>query len=380
MTSDPWIEVSLDGLLHNVRMARELLPPDGRLIAVVKDCAYGCGANVIAPFLEQQGVDYFAVSRAEEARALRERGLRSPLLVLGEADEEELHWGVEHDVAFSLNELEVFEQWRKRGTIVRFHCNIDTGMGRLGLTPAEMAVLAEGLAEAPDLTCTGVYTHFACADEPGTVSVDQQLRHFEDSLRVLAEHGIEPPIVHSANSAALLQFPHKRYSAARAGIMLYGSKPDPVQEFGSELSPVASLKGRVVKIKHVPAGTNVSYGWNYTTNQETTIATIALGYGHGLPRFLSGSGEVLIGGERYRIAGNVTMDYIMVDAGPQPRFAVGAEAVALGTQGGQRITADDIALQGSTIGYEILCNLGTNVERRYYFEGKLYAQQSGTLL
>jgi alanine racemase len=304
-------------------------------------------------------------------------GLRSPLLVLGEANRDELQWGAAHDVTFSLNDLEAFERWRSLGVPVRFHCNVDTGMGRLGLSPVETARLAQELAEVRDLSCAGVYTHFACADHPGTSSIDTQHRGFEQALQAFARSGIDPGLVHCANSAALLQFPDKHYPGVRAGIMLYGCKPDPRQEFGAELAPVASLKGRVVKIKHVPAGTTVSYGWNYTAPENTTIATIALGYGQGLPRLLTGSGEILIGAERYRIAGNVTMDYVMIDAGAEPRFEVGAEAVAIGSQGEEHITADDIACRCGTIGYEVLCNLGTDIERRYYFEGKLYARQDG---
>ena len=157
----------------------------------------------------------------------------------------------------------------------------------------------------------------------------------------------------------------------RPGIALYGCKPDPGQDFALDLKPVLSLKSHVVKMKRVAAGTPISYGSTYVTSMETTIATIAMGYGQGLPRLLSNRGNVLIRGRRYRIAGRVTMDFIMIDAGANPDMSVGDEAVALGSQGTENIHPDDVALLCNTIGYELLCNISSTIDRFYVLDGKI---------
>jgi alanine racemase len=176
-----------------------------------------------------------------------------------------------------------------------------------------------------------------------------------------------------------LRFPLSGCTLARPGIALYGCKPDPAQDFAIDLKPVASLISHVVKMKKLPGGTPVSYGGNYVTPADTWIATIPLGYAHGLPRYLNGKGSVLIGGSRYRIAGNVTMDYIMVDAGSNPSISVGDEVVAIGSQGSETITPDDVALIGNTIGYEVLCNLGTTIDRFYTRGGEIIYHESGAV-
>jgi alanine racemase len=167
---------------------------------------------------------------------------------------------------------------------------------------------------------------------------------------------------------------------ARPGIALYGCRPDPKQAFPLDLRPVVSLKSRVVKMKKVPAGTPVSYGGRYVTAAETVIATIALGYGDGLPRSLGNRGEVLIGGRRFRIAGTVTMDYLMVDAGPVPSMSVGDEAVAMGTQGNEHISPDDVALIDGTIAYEIMCGLSASIDRVYVSGGSIIRREKGRAL
>jgi alanine racemase len=191
-------------------------------------------------------------------------------------------------------------------------------------------------------------------------------------IGALAKSKIRPHHVHYANSAALLRFPQDpACTLVRPGIALYGCKPDPLQEFGITLKPVVSLKSYVVKVKRVPPGTPVSYGGRYVTKGDTHIATISLGYGAGIPRRLSNIGTVLIRGRRYTIAGTVTMDYVMVDTGPSTDIRVGDEAVMLGCQDGECVTADAVAEQAGTIGYEILCGLSRRLDRYYYLGGNV---------
>jgi alanine racemase len=339
------------------------------IIAVVKDNAYGCGAVQIARTLENNGVSFFAVARFSEALQLRENGITSPVLVLGFASSDELRQGSSHNIVFSLNDKEDLERWSALDIPVQFHCNIDTGMGRLGLQPDEISdTLLTRLSQTPKLLLKGVYTHLACADIPGTASVSRQLDCFNTLLVKIESRVSSPLTIHYGNSAAIMRFDLDRCTHVRPGISLYGCKPDPSQDFSPVLRPILSLKSHVIKIKKVPPGTSISYNARYTTTQETFIATIPLGYAHGYPRFLTNRGFVLIKGKRYQIAGTVTMDYIMIDVGPSPDVQPGDIVTAIGSDQIETITADAIALQGSTIGYEILCNLNKSLHRVYLFD------------
>lgn len=366
----PHVEISLDNLLWNLSQIQSLLTPATGIIAVVKDNSYGCGSVAVSKVLEQHGnVRHFAVARPEEGFTLRENGIQGHILVLGRIGADLLEKCIENRLTPTLNDLDDLELWNRSDSPVRFHCNIDTAMHRMGLLPSEVAQLVNQLRKYPNLTCEGVFTHLAKADEPGTLSVNEQKTLFFKAINILKTNGIIPELIHIANSAGLMRFSMSDTTLVRPGIALYGCKPDPSGDFPLDLKPVLSLKSVVAKIKKVPAGTPVSYGGNYITKCETHIATIAAGYAHGLPRFLGNCGAVLINGQKYTIAGNVTMDYIMVDAGETPSFAVGDEVVIIGTSGTHQITPDDIALKGNTIGYEILCNISTSIRREYFFQG-----------
>ncbi len=362
----PHIEVSLDNVLHNLNQIRSVLPSPLQIMAVVKDNAYGCGGVMVSRVLEAHGVGYFAVSRACEARLLREGGLRSPILVLGPACADDVRWGAKADIRFSLNDLDEVAVWKGLNATVRFHVNIDTGMGRMGLLPHEVVALARVLPDCPKLIFEGVFTHCANATDPdSSAAIGRQTASFKKALDLLNAHGLCGYHVHYANSAAAMLHPLEQCTMIRPGIALYGCKPDPASSTPLDLRPVLTLKAAVVKIKKVASGTAISYGSTYRTKTATTIATIGLGYGQGLPRQLSNKGMVLMRGRRYTIAGRVTMDYIMVDAGAQSDIAVGDEVVAIGSQGSEIISPDDIALACNTISYEILCSINSRIDRYY---------------
>lgn len=379
--ASPYIEISLDNLLHNCAELRSSLPEGTGVLAVVKDNAYGCGSRVIANALEKKAnITFFAVNRPSEAFFLRKNGIRSPVLVLGNAIKNELKKGWPEGIVFTLNSVEDLSAWKSAGVPVRFHCNIDTRMHRMGIMPPEVAagVLAGELSRNANLHFEGAFTHFANADVPGTPTMHEQLRIFSEALAVLKKQGHVPQHIHYANSAAVMRLDSLPVcTLIRPGITLYGCKPDPKQDFPLKLLPVAAFKSRVVKIKNVPAGTPVSYGGRYVTDRETCIATIALGYGNGLPRSLGNRGSVLVRGRRFTIAGTVTMDYIMIDAGPDPALKVGDEVVAMGCQGNECITPDDIAVCADTIAYEILCGMSASIDRIYMLEGRMVAREKG---
>ena len=250
----------------------------------------------------------------------------------------------------------------------------------MGLLPSEVEDFAKHLQNSSgNLLFEGVFTHMTSADVPGTETVQSQLASFRKALSVLRSHNLSPVHIHFGNSATVMLHGISECTLIRPGIALYGCKPDPAQDFPLDLKPVAALKGYIVRMKQVPAGTPVSYGAHYITEQTTWIATINAGYGQGVPRFLSNKGYVLIRGKKYRIAGNVTMDYIMVDAGPEPCIGIGDEAVIMGNQNGESITPDEIASMGNTIAYEILCNLSTAIDRYYYLNDSIVFHSSGSI-
>jgi alanine racemase len=373
----PFVEVSLDNLIHNLNQVKNSTPDSMAMMAVVKDNAYGCGSVMVTRVLEAHEVGFFAVANAGEARALRMAGIRSPILVLGVSSSEDVRWGGNAGVRFTLNDLADLYNWKSLDCPIAFHTDIDTGMGRLGIAPSETSALISVLKSSPNLTCEGIFTHLANADNPDTGTISRQLANFRKVLNVLKENSITPRHIHYGNSAAIMRYPLEECTMVRPGIALYGCKPDPGQDFTLDLKPVLSLKSHVVKLKRVPVGTPISYGSRYITETETAIGTIALGYGQGLPRRLGNVGSVLINGLRYKIAGTVTMDFIMVDAGHSPLVKVGDEVVALGSQGTENIHPDDVALLCDTIGYEILCNISSTIDRFYILDGKTVHHEPG---
>ncbi len=374
----PYIEVSLDNLLFNLDQLRLASPYVKDVIAVVKDCAYGCGAIAVSKALEAHGVHFFAVANCKEARSLRNNGITSPILVFGECGKDELRWGSSHNIHFSLNDCADIAAWKTADFAVRFHCEIDTGMGRLGLNPTEIGNVIHAVTNSDQIVFEGLFTHFANADEPATKTVEAQLNIFKMAIANFKAGGLIPKYIHYANSAATIRFPFKgECTHIRPGISLYGCKPDPKQIFPIPLKSVVRLKSKIIKIKNVPANTPISYGGTYTTKSETKIATIPLGYGIGFPRQLSNKGSVLIGGKRYGIAGRVTMDYVMVDIGFNSNIQVDDEVVVFGDQGDECITVDEVALLADTIGYEILCGLSPCLDRIYAQDGKIVSQTPG---
>ncbi|HAJ79805.1 MAG TPA: alanine racemase [Fibrobacteres bacterium] len=372
----PYVEISLDNVIHNLNQIKSLLPSAVDVMAVVKDNAYGCGANMTSRVLEEQGVNFFAVARTLEARSLRESGIRSPILVLGPAEADDMRWGAYENIRFTLNDLADIKTWENLDCPVKFHVAIDTGMGRQGILPSEAGSFTLALNSSGNLTLEGAFTHLANADAQDSGATAKQLACFRKTLGVINDNNPGALMVHYASSAAIMRYPPEECTMVRPGIALYGCKPDPAQDFSLDLKPVMSLKACVVKVKRVCAGTPVSYGSVYITAIETEIATIAVGYGQGLPRILGNTGSVLIRNKKYKIAGRVTMDYIMVDIGVDSGIAVNDEAVLMGSQGTLAIYPDDIALLCNTIGYEIMCCVSSCICRRYVLDGKTVCIES----
>ncbi len=366
-----WAEIDLDAVAHNVRVLRAAADP-AAVWAVVKANGYGHGAVDVARAVLDAGAEGLCVALTAEGVALRAAGIDAPILVLTQQPESDIPALVAHGLAPTVYTTAYADALAAAGPVgapVGVHLKIDTGMQRVGATPEAVVALAEHVAGlAPAVRVDAVFTHLACADEPNAAANAHQLAVFDAALGDLDAAGVLPPVVHAANSAAALSIPAARRSFVRVGIALYGISPGPgVAEFVAALRPALSLRARVAHVKRVEAGSHVSYGWRHRFADATTVATVPIGYADGVPRRLGTlpdrpGVDVLIGGRRHPIVGVVTMDQLMVDVG-DAAIDVGDEVVLLGSQGDERITADDWAERLGTIGYEIVCGISTRVPR-----------------
>ncbi len=340
---------------------------DRKVLAVVKAQAYGHGSVAVSRHLLQLGAQMFGVALVEEGRELRQAGIQTPILVMGAVFPEQADSIVESGLTPAIYSVSVAQALSKTAramkTTVAVHVKIDTGMGRLGLTPEKAGAFIEEVRSLPGIALEGLMTHFADADLEDKKFSSMQMDRFEHLVSSLAAGGIEIPLRHAANSAAILDYPRALFTMVRPGLMLYGYNPlgrggDP------GLQPVLSLVSRIALLKKVPAATPISYGRTFTTRRESLIATVPIGYADGYSRGLSNRGEALVRGVRVPVAGRICMDMCMLDVTDVPAVNEGDTVVLIGKQGPERITADDIAIHTGTIAYEVLCGISSRVPRR----------------
>ncbi|HRO64060.1 alanine racemase [Thermomonas sp.] len=361
------IVVDLDALAGNLRAIR------GRVgvpvMAILKANAYGHGLIPVARHLQAQGAGQFGVAFVEEGIALRRAGITVPILVLGGILGRQAGQLIEHDLELTvssidkLRKVEAAAQALGRKAVV--HLKIDTGMERIGVHSETCAPFIEAAVASRWCTLKGVYSHLACADDPGSAMTALQLERFRAACAHFTRLGAPMPIRHLANSGGILHFPDSWLDMVRPGILLYGVLPDPQARPTIEVRPALELLSQVVYFKVVHAGRPVSYGATWAPPADTRIVTIPLGYGDGYPRALSNRGQVLIRGRRLPIVGRVCMDQFMVDLGPDGTAYNGDDVVLIGQQGDAAIRVEDLALQADTIGYEILTRLNERIPREY---------------
>jgi alanine racemase len=369
-----WAEIDLAAIRHNARLLRDLVAP-AEVCAVVKAWGYGHGPVQAARAALQGGATSLAVALVEEGRQLRGAGIKAPVLLLSEPARPAMAEVVRSDLTptvYTEGGVEALTSevvGEGRPAPFPVHVKIDTGMHRVGAAPDEAVRLALEIAARPELELRGLWTHFAVADELGSSFTRVQLDRFLDVVDRLAGQGVRPPVLHAANSAAALCHPDTRLQMVRCGLAVYGLAPSlqvAEHEPCSALRQALSLRARVSHVKEVEAGERLSYGLRYLVPTRSVVATVPLGYADGVTRSLSATGgQVLIGGRRYPIAGNVTMDQILVDCGPGADVAVGDVVVLLGRQGSEEITAWEWAERTSTIAYEVVCGVSARVPRIY---------------
>lgn len=360
--------IDLGALEHNFReVARRA---EGRaVLAVVKAQAYGHGALPVARRLDSLGAGMFGVALVEEGQELRESGIRTPILVMGALFPEQ----AETVAALQLTPVvyttavarALSRAAKKQNRNIPLHVKIDTGMGRVGVPPEDALAFIAELQALDNIVVQGLMTHFADADLRNKDYASQQIDRFSDIITTLEARHLSVPLRHAANSAAVLDFHRAFFTMVRPGLMLYGYNPLEAGAAPAELRPVMTLATRIAFLKKVPAGTFISYGRTFVTKRESLIATIPIGYADGYSRGLSNKGVVLVRGMRAPVVGRVCMDMCMIDVTDIPGAAEGDQVVLIGAQGGDRITADDIALKTGTIAYEVLCGISSRVPRIY---------------
>ena len=374
------IELSRSAYHHNIDFIRNLVGPDVRLSCVVKGNAYGHGIENVVPLIEEAGVEHVSVYNADEAlRVVASKSPATGTMIMGAIDEAELAWAIEHGVEFYVFRPgridEAVRAAREVGEPARVHLQLETGMNRLGLTEEEVETTADKLDRHRDLIdLVGVATHFAGAERMANhVRVMNQFDLYRERLDRLADHDLHPTYRHVASSAASLAYPKARLDMVRVGILQYGFWPSTERLMGyldtrdldeDPLRRVITWKSRVMGIKEVAAGSYVGYGNSYLTREDSTIASVPVGYADGFARSLSNHGRVLINEHRAPVVGKVSMNMLTADVTEVPETTEGDEVVLIGEQGEASISVAPFGERQDRMNYERLAKLSTQIPRQ----------------
>ncbi|MDI3477871.1 MAG: alanine racemase [Thermoanaerobacterium sp.] len=371
-----WAEVNLDNIIHNYNEIRKITNKKAGIMAIVKANAYGHGSYEISKELIKCGVDYLAVATIDEALELREQGISKPILVLGYTPAKFADIIVKYDITQTAFELgyvkEISREAQKQGKDAKIHVKIDTGMGRIGYNDMNKAyeeIVA--MTSLKGIYIEGIFSHFSSSDEKDKEYTIKQFNIFNSLTERLKKSGIDIPIRHIANSAAILDMPETHLDMVRPGIILYGSYPSDEVNKKINLKSTISLRSRIVYIKDVPEGEYISYNRTYKTGRKSRIATLPIGYADGLNRLLSNNHNVIIKGEYAPIVGKICMDQCMVDVTSIEGVEEGDVATIMGESDGKVVSADEIANKLKTISYEVYCGISRRVPRIYMFNGEI---------
>ncbi len=367
-----WLQVDLSGICDNFKLVQQKAGSD--VLAVVKADAYGLGAVTVAHELEKSCA-FLGTANIAEALELRRAGVKKPILILGRVPVPAFSLAVAADIRMPIfmyeDALALSREAVQQGKTAYFHFAVDTGMSRIGFQATEeSADLCKKIMALPGLHAEGLFSHFARADEADLTSAQEQLALFEAFDKMLQSRDIHIPIRHMNNSAGIMNFPGN-WELVRSGIVNYGLFPS--EDVNPELLPVKPVVewiAKVVYVKTLPAGRQISYGGTYTTTRETRVATLPVGYADGYRRCLSDGGYVLLHGKKAPILGRVCMDQLMVDVTEIPDVKIGDRAVLIGRSGDEEITVDQMAALCGTINYEIICGISRRIPRVYYRNGK----------
>ena len=368
MFSRAWAEINLSALRHNVQAITKFIGPSTRVMAVVKANGYGHGIIQCAEAAVQSGATWLAIASVDEGVLLRSRCPRTPICLISPFLTEDASTIVQNGITPFVSDFPsasaVNEAARALGREADAHLEIDTGMGRSGVTSDKAGSLASSLASLSNLRITGLATHFA--SEEDAESCERQLELFRRAESDVRAAALQPSLAHCANSGALIRFPQSRMDLVRPGLLIYGIKPDfPAGITFPDVRPVLTLKTRIGLLRELSAGSTISYGGTHSLRRRSIIATLPIGYGDGYPRALSNKGSVIVRGRRAAILGRVCMDMLMVDVTDIPDASTGDVAVLIGRQGDECIRVEEIARLAETTEHDVTTRLTERVPRVY---------------
>ena len=377
-TRPTWAEVSLGTVRRNFRTVRTYVGKSVTVCAVVKAYAYGHGAVECSKALEAEGATWLGVTSLDEAIPLREEGIATRILLMTgfwRGEEEEIVRLALTPTVWEVGHIELMERAAARVGVAQhaIHLKLDSGMGRLGAAPENLPALCAALKSSPHLNLEGFATHLASSEVLDAPSVAEQLRVFEDARRVLRDAGFDPPLVHAANTSAVISHHESWNTMVRPGLALYGYHL-PFERAGREVSgaglkltlePVLTWKTRILSLREMRAGQALGYGGTYVTKAPARIAVLPVGYADGLNRGLSAGGRVIVREHYAPIVGRISMDLTLADVTGIPGVAVADEVVLLGSHDGLSVDAREHAELARTIPYEILCAISKRVPRKY---------------
>jgi len=366
MTRPLWIEVDLRALRDNLKVVKKYLGPKVRIVATIKQSAYGHGLLPVARELGRQGVDFFGLGSIEEAIALREDGHDGSLLILSAVLDEFVSHFIHYNITPTVVDLgfarKLNREAEKANKIVPIHVKIDTGMGRLGIYYNRAHAFIKKLSIFKNLSLEGIYTHFPVADSDKKFT-NHQVGIFNSFIKQLAKEKISFKYCHCANSIGIIKYPNAHFNMVRPGLILYGIKP--AKGLGLNVKSVLSLKSKVIFVKKINKGMSVSYGRNYIAKGKRNIATVAVGYADGYPWALSNKSKVIIKDNLFNLAGRVCMDHIMVDLGSRDDIKTGTEVILIGKSKAKNLSVESLAKTAGTIPYEIVSRLSLQIPRIY---------------
>ena len=360
-----WLEVDLGAIKHNIQAIRKMT--NTRVMAVIKANGYGHGVLAVARAATDIGVNWLGVARMEEALNLRGAGVTANIMVLGYTPPLLIPDAIHNDIHVAIFDRGMAQAYldcaKNSEGRLKAHLKVETGMGRLGMPLTRVRDFLSNYQSNGFVEITGIFTHFARANEPGSGSADRQLALFQQLPADLRAADLCPGLVHAANSAAVLNYPEAYYDLVRPGIAIYGLDPAPESPLPGYFRPALTWKARLTSVRTLPPGHGVSYGSIYVTSGHERIGVIPVGYGDGFRRVPEQ--QAIIRGKLVNVVGRVCMDQCMLQLDEVPDAQPGDEVVLLGTQGGHSISANDLANRWGTLNYEVVCGLADRLPRVY---------------
>jgi len=361
------LQIDLDAFKFNVNQIKSKLSSKTRIMAMIKADAYGIGAEKLINTLTECDVNYVAVANALEGESIRKHSSEINIVVINQPLEEQIERIVENNLIAGISGMDFVKKLnecaRKNNVISKVHLEVDTGAGRNGILPSQLDNIMNVFNELTNIKLEGVYTHFSCADSDDEYTLNQ-IKIFENVIEKIKEMGINP-IIHCANSAAILNYPQVHFDMVRPGILLYGYYPDESIKRQITLKPVEKWVSKISYIKKVPKGTSISYNKTFVTDRDSIIAVVPVGYADGYRRVFSNKADVLVKGKRAKVVGNVCMDMMMIDVTDISEVNIGDDVYLFENK---EITVDELAKIADTINYEIIVGIGKRVGREYINE------------